>query len=602
MNDRFPIKLHLSAVALFALVLSGTVGACDLDCSISKLLAEEKIAGAVYGVVDGASDRSGAAGVAHHPDAVPMRPDAKVHVGSIAKTFISLGVLRLVTQGRVELDAPLNTLLPEIRIDNPWEARTPVTLRHLLDHTAGLDDARMWQVFSRHVDPRAPLAGAFRGGGDLLRVRSEPGSQFSYSNMGYTLAAMAIESVTGERYESWLERELLGPLQMIDSTFEFRSQTGATADPRLAWGHHEDMTPAAALAVWVRPAAQFTTTANDMLQAARFLLSDGRRNGAVFIDADLLRAMARPTTKAAMAGLDVGYALGLATRDRHGALGVCHLGDTVGFHAALCIYPEQRKAFFFSLNTDSDSANYSRFDAAMVTALDVSSPVSPDVSIPAAPDWRGRYARAPARFEGFRYFDLLLDSVVLEVEGGALILRRPGGEPQPLVPVGPNLLRAPNRTAASHVLLTGTDGSAGFSDGFGTYRRVGNLHFFGNWLSLASGALGLLSLMILIPLRRLTQGEPLWPPASFAILLLLIPLPLFAAQPFVVVGDVTPASVALYLATVALPLAMVAHVFWAARHRHRVRAWPLHVAAALLVLQWCAALWVWDLLPLATWR
>ena len=73
-------------------------------------------------------------------------------------------------------------------------------------------------------------------------------------------------------------------------------------------------------------------------------------------------------------------------------------------------------------------------------------------------------------------------------------------------------------------------------------------------------------------------------------------------EQIVTIGDATPASVALYLATIVLPLAMAAHVFWAVRPRHRVRAWPLHVASALLVLQWCAALWNWDLLPFATWR
>jgi CubicO group peptidase (beta-lactamase class C family) len=576
MNDGFRIRLHLSALALLALASTRASAACDLDCSLSRLLADEGIAGVVYGLVDGDADRSGAAGVSHHPDATSLRPEAKVHVGSIAKTFISLGVLRLVTQGRADLDEPLDKLLPSIRIDNPWASRTPVTLRHLLDHTAGFDDVRLWQVFSRHVDPRAPLAGAFDRGDDLLRVRFEPGTQFSYSNMGYTLAAMAIESITGERYESWLDCELLGPLRMADSTFEFRSQTGAAADPRLAWGHYQDFTPASALPAWVRPAGQFTTTADDMLRAARFLMSDGRLDGASFIDASLLRGMGRSTTKAARAGLEVGYALGLAARDRHGAVGLCHLGDTVGFHAALCIYPEQRKAFFFSLNTDSDSANYSRFDAELVKALGVSSPVAL-VSTPAAAAWSGRYARAPARFESFRYFDLLLDSVVLDVDGSALSLRRMGSDAQRLTPVGPNLLRAPSRTTASHVLLEGTDGVAAFSDGNSTFRRVSALRFFGHWLSLGSGSLGLLTLVIVIPLRKLTRGEPLWSPASFATVLLLFPIPLFAMQPFVAIGEVTPASVALYLATLLLPLSM------AAQACHRGDPRPAVVRGALVL-------------------
>jgi CubicO group peptidase (beta-lactamase class C family) len=590
-----------------ALCLTGLVASaraeetCDLECSLAKLLTEERLAGAVYGLVDGDVTRSGAVGFAHRPAATPLRADAKVHVGSVAKTFVALGVLRLVSQGRVDLDAPLDPLLPGVEIDNPWAPRTKVTLRHLLDHTSGLDDMRLWQIFTLRADPRAPLARAVDGPADLLRVRSEPGSHFSYSNMGFTLAAMAIESVTGERYESWLDRELLGPLGMADSTFEFRSQTGPDPDARLAWGHQENFEPVAALPVWLRPATQFTTTAHDMTLAMRFLTSDGRLGGAAFIDEALLRAMGRASTEAAKAGLSTGYGLGLATRDRHGAVGLCHLGGIVGFRAAFCVYPG-RKGFFVSYNSDDEAANYLRIDELFVKALGVSSPVAPTTSGSPAAEWRGRYVRTPSRFESFRYFDLLLDSVVLDVEDGALVLRRLFDEPQVLVPAGPNLFRAPDRTTASHVLLPARDGAPGIGDANGSFRRVGELRFYGLWSSLVLGAIGLLGWLVLIPSRAFAQREPLWQPATFALVSLLVPLPLFAMQPFVAIGDATPASLALYAATLALPILMVAQIVRAVRNRHRTKAWALDVVLAVFVLQWCVVLAAWGILPFATWR
>jgi CubicO group peptidase (beta-lactamase class C family) len=575
--------------------------ACDLDCSLAKLLAEEQLAGAVYGLVDGEVTRSGAVGVAHHPDGAPLRTEAKVHVGSVAKTFIALGILRLATQDRVDLDAPLDSLLPTVKFDNPWAARTRVTLRHLLDHASGLDDMRLWQIFTLRADPRAPLARAFDGESDLLRIRSEPGSHFSYSNTGFTLAAMAIESVTDERYESWLNRELLGPLGMTDSTFEFRSQTGPDTDPRLAWGHLENFAPAAALPVWLRPATQFTTTAHDMTLAMRFLMSDGRLDGAAFIDEALLRAMGRASTHAAKAGLVTGYGLGLATRDRHGAIGRCHLGGIVGFRGVFCLYPD-RKAFFVSYNSDVESADYLRIDELFAKALGVSSPVTPLSATSPAAAWRGRYVRSPARFESFRYFDLLLDSQVLDVEDGAVVLRHLFGDPQRLVPAGPNLFRTPDRTTASLVLLPHGSGAPGISDVNGTFRQVGDLRFYGNWSSLILGAIGILGWLVLIPLRTFAHRERLWQPATFALLSLLVPLPLFALQPFVAIGDATPASVALYAATLALPILMAAQILWAARNRHRTKTWWLHIVLAIFVLQWCVVLALWGLLPFATWR
>jgi CubicO group peptidase (beta-lactamase class C family) len=603
MKNSFP-RLRPAWIALCLACVVASVraeAACDFDCSLAKLLAEEELAGAVYGLVDGEVTRTGAAGFAHHPDATPLRPDATVHVGSVAKTFIALGVLRLATQRRLDLDAPLDAVLPTVAFDNPWAARAPVTLRHLLDHTSGLDDMRLWQIFTRRADPRAPLARAFDGGPGLLRIRSEPGSQFSYSNMGFTLAAMAIESVTGERYESWLDRELLGPLGMTDSTFEFRSQTGPEADPRLAWGHQENFEPVAALPVWVRPATQLTTTAHDMTLAMRFLMSDGRRGGAPFIDEALLRAMGRPATEAARAGLATGYGLGLATRDRHGALGLCHLGSIVGYRGVFCLYPN-RKAFFVSYNADSENADYLRIDELFVKTLGAATPVAPAASGSSPRRWRGRYVRAPARFDNFRYVDLLFDSAALDVEAGQLVLRRLGGEAQALTPVGPNLFRAPGRTAASLVLLPDRGAGPGFADANGTYRRIGDLFFFAHWSSLVLGITGILALLVLIPLRALRRREPLSQPAAFALALLLVPAPLFAMQPFVAIGDETPASVALYAATLALPILMVAQILWAIRNRRRTTAWPLHVVLAAFVVQWCAVLWGWDLLPFATWR
>ena len=179
------------------------VAACDLDCSLVRELREQSLAGAVYSLVDGEQVRLGAVGFANHATRQPLSADSRVHVGSVTKTFLALGVLRLVSQGRVELDAPVAQLLPEVLFDNPWRDR-PVTLRHLLDHTAGLEDLRLWHLFTRRASPDSPLRDAFDAAG-LLRVRTEPGTRFSYSNIGYTLAGAVIERVTGERYE-WAMR------------------------------------------------------------------------------------------------------------------------------------------------------------------------------------------------------------------------------------------------------------------------------------------------------------------------------------------------------------------------------------------------------------
>lgn len=569
------------------------------------------MAGAVWATVDGdGAITTGAAGWKNVVTREALAPDSKVHVGSVTKTLMATGMLQLVSAGRVDLDAPLDTYLPALRLDNPWQATDPVRVRHLLDHTAGLDDIRLWQFFSTQATPDTPLQDAFSRDPSVLAIRTRPGSRFSYSNMGYTLAAMVIEAVTRERYESWLDRELLRPLDMRDSTFAFTTQVGPGADPRLAWGHNDIRSPAPAMPVYVRPAGQFTTTARDLALFATFLMGDGRVDGRTLVNPELLRAMGRAsTTEAALAGLDAGYALGLKKRDRHGVIGLCHDGSVVGFRAQLCLFPGAQgtrggKAFALVLNTDGDGANTGRFDALMARALAVPPPAPAPSARPPRDigDWAGRYVPAPNRMESFRYIDFLFDSAHLDWDGKMLRLAPVQGELRALVPAGGMRFTANDRTMASHVLIKSADGDRLFSDGLRTYRRVPAASYWLVAASLGFGLLGLLWFLLLVPARALMRREPVRIPGVLAAALLVLPLPLFLLQSYTQLGDRTVASIALYGVTAGLPLLMAWQAWRSARRQEGLaRGWA-NLVAALLVLQWCVVLAVWGMLPFALWR
>lgn len=209
----------------------------QLQPSIESALRREGLAGAVWSTAGAGGVASiGAAGLKNTATGERMAPDSKVHVGSVAKTVLAMGVLRLVTEGKLSLDTPVAPLLPALVIDNPWNASDPVRVRHLLAHTSGLDNIRFWQLFS--MEPRAdtPLVAAFAGDPSLLRVKARPGSRYAYSSMGYALLGMLIEAASGKRYEHYLDTKILAPLGMADSTFEFVGQDDAAADKRLATG------------------------------------------------------------------------------------------------------------------------------------------------------------------------------------------------------------------------------------------------------------------------------------------------------------------------------------------------------------------------------
>ncbi len=605
-EPRFPNKLWMAfAVLAFCCApLSAAAADGTLTADMEKLLKSQGLQGAVWATVDaGGSIAVGAAGVSDAGSGAKMRADNRVQVGSVAKTLLATGVLRLVSEGRLSLEAPVTTLLPDVVFDNQWAASDPVRLRHLLDHTAGLDDARLSQVFSQKPGPHTPLAEGFARANSLLRVRSRPGTRFSYSNMSYALLGRVIESVTGERYESYLAVNLLRPLGMHDSTFSFVSQIGPYADRRLAMGHFENGETQVAVPGYLRPAGQFTTTAADMGNLAHFLMSDGRIDGKPFIAAPLLLAMGHPHgTEAANGGLQVGFGLGLATRDRNGAIGKCHGGSTVGYRAMFCLFPQQRKAYFIAMNADNEAANYGLLDELMVTALSL-----PPQEVPASvaatdhADWEGYYIPAPNRFASFVWLDTVLHFARLRKTDTGLSFKPFQSSEVDLTPVIGGLYRANGRVSASHVLVTASTGERVISTGTQSYEKVSLLKLAPLWGSLLLGGLGLayifLSGLMRIASRRLPMSHPLLIP-FVSVAAFLLPLTLFYRQSFLQLGDLTLASGTLAAITTVLPLAMLVGLGLSTRH------WRKSVpdlVAMLGVLQLTVVLALSGLLPLRLW-
>lgn len=592
-----------------ALWLGLAAGSCraDTQAAVAEVLAEQHLVGAVWATLDPVNGvRLGAGGLKDAGVGTPLSPHDRVQVGSIAKTVLALGVLRLVSQGRLALDMPLHEALPAPAVDNAWHPGDPVRLRHLLDHTACLDDARLWQVFSTRASPGDALTSAFPADA-LPRVRCRPGTRHSYSNTGYTLLGLVIEHTSGERYERYLAREVLQPLGLHDSLVDFVSQQGAHADPRLASGHLDDGRTHPAVPTFLRPATQFTTTAADMARLAQFLLGDGRIGAQVFIDSSLMLAMGEPhDTEAANAGLAVGYGLGLARRDRHGAIGRCHGGSTVGFRAMLCVYRESQRAFFFAANMDNELADYTRLERVLVDALAFESPARPIDPVVAfdASSWQGWYVPAPNRFATLAWLDRVFGATRLIAEPQGLRLLPLQGAPLSLVALGAGRYRAPGRTVASHVLLRDREGDAVLSTGLQNHERIATWKLAALWLSLALTVLGLLWVwfagMARLLARRLRWRTPVFVPVM-GTLALALPLPFFLAQSFVQLGDVTPASVLLAGATALLPLAMLVGLAQQFRARPHGIVASLDNLAMLSVLQGCAVLAAWGLLPLRLW-
>ena len=143
-----------------------------------------------------------------------LTADDPARVASVSKLVTTIGVLRLVEQGALSLDADISTLLG-FPLRNPAFPDTPITLRMLLSHTSSLtDDAGYWNV---------PLGEDIRiitGKPEAWDAKHAPGTWFRYTNLNFPLVAQAMERATGERFDRLMRRLVLFPLG-IDAGFNW---------------------------------------------------------------------------------------------------------------------------------------------------------------------------------------------------------------------------------------------------------------------------------------------------------------------------------------------------------------------------------------------
>jgi CubicO group peptidase (beta-lactamase class C family) len=583
----------------------------QLKQQIRQALAEEGLTGAVWSVVGSSGEITvNAAGLKNRQTEEQLKPADRVHIGSVTKTILATGILRLVSENKISLEDPLEKYLPEIRFDNKWSETNSITIRHLLDHTSGLEDLRLWQMFTAKASPVSPLASAFEKDPAVLRVRTRPGSVFSYSNMGYTLLGMVIEKVARESYESYLDKNLLQPLGMASSTFGFVSQIGDKADPDLAMGHLDDQSAFSALPIFLRPAAQFTTTAYDMGLFLKFIMSDGALNGQPFVKKELLDEMGQARgTEAFQNGLQAGYGLGGMKRDRHGFIGFAHSGNIVGYHAMIYAFPDSKKAFFISHNMDSESANYERFNEILIRNLDLEKTErSAEAVKPAGgglSDWEGYFIPVVSRFEPLAYLDTLASFTKVSI-GDDKIIFSPFQKPsKELFYTGNNLLTAEGKIAASHVFYKNDENVPIISDGLSSLRKINGVSLLCYWISFCLGAVGLVYLLgsgavQLVKYKRHIIRKPVW--FSFlSIALLFVPVPFFFLQSFVSIGDPTAASILLAISTLLLPFGLLATGWLYIKNGMPEFYNKTDFLAVVFSFQWVAVLAFWRLIPFILW-
>src|SRR5512133_1370505 len=169
-------------------------------------------------------------GVTSVDNPLPVDPDTLYLLGSVTKTYTATALMRLVADGRVELEAPVRRYVPELRLKDE-QAAARVTVLDLLNHTAGLDFGFI-DDFGEGDDALASYVAKLAE----LELIAPPGARASYSQAGYNLAGRILEKVTGLTYERAVASLVFEPLGLSHS-FYARDDIMTR---RFAVGHNRD--------------------------------------------------------------------------------------------------------------------------------------------------------------------------------------------------------------------------------------------------------------------------------------------------------------------------------------------------------------------------
>jgi CubicO group peptidase (beta-lactamase class C family) len=326
----------------------------QLTSLIPPAMRHLHVPGVAIGIMDGDQQFSAGFGITNLENPLPVSAETLFQVGSITKTVTATAMMRLVERGLVDLDSPVRSYLPNLRLADSSVAER-VTLRHIFTHTAGwmgdyFDDAGLGDDALDIVVKRM----------DRLPQITPLGEIWSYNNAGYYLAGRVIEVVTGKTYEDAARELVLEPLGM--STSFFFAQDAITY--RVAAGHDavypgDEREPVVLRPWWLARVANslggLAAPVSDMLRYARFHLGGGRaegQTGVQLLKPESLSAMQTPTVPAAN-GEFVGISWFL--RDVDQLRIVRHGGGTNGQTSTFQMVPAQRFAIVMLTNSNRGS-------------------------------------------------------------------------------------------------------------------------------------------------------------------------------------------------------------------------------------------------------
>lgn len=275
---------------------------------------------------------------------VPVKPDMVFNLASITKQFTAVAILQLVEQHKLSLDDSIQKFIP----DFPSEGNL-ITIENLLTHTSGIKDYMQINFSGINIErwdfsPKQ-LIDSFKS----YATEFKPGTRFSYSNSGYYLLGYIIERVSGKRYQSYIEDNLLKPLGLTHTYFD----TAGIIIPNRVNGYISDGTAYKNTDYW-SPTIEYA--AGGLISNVTDLLKwhNGLNNYQLLKKETLQKAF---TAFLLNDGTSAGYGYGWFLKTSNGIKSIEHQGGLPGFQTNEIYYPDEDVFIAILCNSGSAPVN-----------------------------------------------------------------------------------------------------------------------------------------------------------------------------------------------------------------------------------------------------
>jgi CubicO group peptidase (beta-lactamase class C family) len=282
-----------------------------------------------------------------------VNADTIFRTASVSKILNLVATMKLVEEGKLNLDKDINQYLPELKLKSRFPNSKPITIRSILTHHSGLPSDRMKGFFSHaKTDSLEKLVSDTSGD----YVSYPPEFIFSYSNLGHSILGRIIEKVTGNSYSNVLTQKVFQPLGMKNSFYEINPEKkneyakgygGLIFKSEINEPDLRDL-----------PAGFLNSSVNDLSKVIQLFLNEGRINGVSFLNESTLKEIY--TIQNPNNPYDDDFKIGLSFFVNTFDLGndifsISHGGDTFLYHAMLGILPKEKLGVVVLSNTNTSA-------------------------------------------------------------------------------------------------------------------------------------------------------------------------------------------------------------------------------------------------------